>query len=78
MYGDMRRDGEACVGRTQTAANAWPPDEGRSLLDHLALRGCIFFYVLRVAWSFAHLGELHIHSSRVSGQLIHSDCFSFP
>ena len=33
--------------------------------------------MLGVAWSFAQPRGTHIYSSRVSGQTIHPDCFSF-
>jgi hypothetical protein len=36
MSRDTRWDHGACVGKMLTAAKAWPPNEERSLLDHLA------------------------------------------
>jgi hypothetical protein len=41
MLGDTRRDRRACIGRTRTAAKAWPPDEERSRLDHINPEGCV-------------------------------------
>jgi hypothetical protein len=46
MPEDTRRDHGACVGGTQTAVRAWPPDEERSLLDHLHQTSCDFMWRL--------------------------------
>jgi hypothetical protein len=44
MPGDTRRDRMTCVGRTWTVAKAWLLDEECSLLDHLALEGCVYHF----------------------------------
>jgi hypothetical protein len=41
MPADAWRDRRACVGRTQTAATAWPCDEEECYMTYLLLRGCI-------------------------------------
>jgi hypothetical protein len=38
---DAWRDRRACVGRTQSAAMAWPCDEEECYMTYLPLRGCI-------------------------------------
>jgi hypothetical protein len=41
MPADAWRDHRACVGRTQSAATAWPCDEEECYMTYLPLRGCI-------------------------------------
>jgi hypothetical protein len=41
MPADAWRDRRACVGRTQSAATAWPCNEEESYMTYLPLRGCI-------------------------------------
>jgi hypothetical protein len=41
MPADAWRDRRACVGRTQSAATAWPCDEEECYMTYLPLRGCI-------------------------------------
>jgi hypothetical protein len=41
MPADAWRDRRACVGRTRSAATAWPCDEEECYMTYLTLRGCI-------------------------------------
>jgi hypothetical protein len=41
MPADAWRDRRACVGRTQSAATAWPCNEEECYMTYLPLRGCI-------------------------------------
>jgi hypothetical protein len=41
MPADAWRDRRACVGRTRSAAMAWPCDEKKCYMTYLPLRGCI-------------------------------------
>jgi hypothetical protein len=41
MPADAWRDRRACVGRTQSAATAWPCDEEECYMTYFPLRGCI-------------------------------------
>jgi hypothetical protein len=41
MPADAWRDRRACVGRTRSAATAWPFDEEECYMTYLPLRGCI-------------------------------------
>jgi hypothetical protein len=41
MPADEWRDHRACVGRTRSAAMAWPCDEEECYMTYLPLRGCI-------------------------------------
>jgi hypothetical protein len=41
MPADVWRDRRACVGRTRSAAKAWPYDEEECYMTYLPLRGCI-------------------------------------
>jgi hypothetical protein len=41
MPADAWRDRRACVGRTRSAATAWPCDEEECYMTYLPLRGCI-------------------------------------
>jgi hypothetical protein len=41
MPADTWRDRRACVGRTRSAATAWPRDEEECYMTYLPLRGCI-------------------------------------
>jgi hypothetical protein len=41
MSEDVWRDRTACVGRTRSAATAWPCDEEECYMTYLPLRGCI-------------------------------------
>jgi hypothetical protein len=56
MSADAWRDRRACVGRTRSAATAWPCDEEECYMNYLPLRGCIINYLLGVVWSFAWPG----------------------
>jgi hypothetical protein len=56
MSADVWRDHGACVGRTRSAATAWPCDEEECYMTYLPLRGCITTLVLGVVWSFAWPG----------------------
>jgi hypothetical protein len=53
MPANAWRDHRACVGRTRSAATAWPCDEEECYMTYLPLRGCITTKVLGVVWSFA-------------------------
>jgi hypothetical protein len=58
---DAWRDRRACVGRTRSAATAWPCDEEECYMTYLPLRGCISTDVLGVVWSFVwHGGDSYI------------------
>jgi hypothetical protein len=78
MPADAWRDHRACVGRTRSAATAWPCDEEECYMTYLPLRG--FYHNLSTRGSMviclARRGLIYI-SSRVSRQTIHPDCFSF-
>jgi hypothetical protein len=41
MPADAWRDRRACIGRTRSAATAWPCDEEECYMTYLPLRGCI-------------------------------------
>jgi hypothetical protein len=41
MPADTWWDREACVGRTRSAATAWPCDEEECYMTYFPLRGCI-------------------------------------
>jgi hypothetical protein len=41
MPADAWRDRRTCVGRTQSAATAWPCDEEECYMTYFSLRGCI-------------------------------------
>jgi hypothetical protein len=73
------RSHKACVGRTRTAATAWPCDEEECYMTYLPLRGLYHNLSARgsVVICLAREGLIYI-SSRVSRQAIHPDCFSFP
>jgi hypothetical protein len=79
MPTDTWRDRRACVGRTRTAATAWPCDEEECYMTYLPLRGLYHNLSARgsVVICVARRGLIYI-SSRVSRQSIHPDCFSFP
>jgi hypothetical protein len=61
MPADTWRDRRACVGRTRTAAKAWPCDEEECYLTYIPLRGLYLNLSARVAWSFAQPGGTHIY-----------------
>jgi hypothetical protein len=79
MPADAWRDRRACVGRTRSAATAWPCDEEECYMTHFPLRGLYHNLSVRgsVVICLAQEGLIYI-SSRVSRQTINPGCFSFP
>jgi hypothetical protein len=72
MPADAWRDRRACVGRTRSAATAWPYDEKECYMTYLPLRGLYHNLSARgsVVICLAREGLIYI-SSRVSKQTIH-------
>jgi hypothetical protein len=79
MSADMWRDRRACVVRTRSAVTARPCDEEECYMSYFPLRGLYHNLGARgsVVICLAREGLIYI-SSRVSRQIIHPDCFSFP
>jgi hypothetical protein len=79
MLADAWRDRRACVGRTRTAATAWPCDEEECYMNYLPLRGLYHNLIARgsVVICLSWRGLIYI-SSRVFRQTVHPDGFSFP
>jgi hypothetical protein len=79
MPADAWRDRRACVGRTRSAATAWPCDEKECYMTYLHLRGLYHNLSARgsVVICLTREGLIYI-SSTVSRQTIHPDCISFP
>jgi hypothetical protein len=78
MPADIWRDRRACVGRTRTAATAWPCDEEECYMIYLPLRDLYHNLSARSSMVICLVREgLICISSRVSRQTIHPDCFPF-
>jgi hypothetical protein len=81
MPADALRDRRACVGRTRSAATAWPCDEEECYMTYLPLRGLYQNLSARgsVVICLAREGLIYILALGFPGkQSIHPDCFSLP
>jgi hypothetical protein len=71
-------DRKDCIGRTRTAATAWPCDEEECHMTYLPLRGLYHNLSSKGSLVFCPSQRDSYINSRVSGQTILLDRFSFP
>jgi hypothetical protein len=71
-------DHRACIERTRTAAKVWPSDEEECYLTYLPLRGLYYNLSARGSLVICPAQRDSYINSRVFGQTILPDCFSFP